>query len=166
MTTYTDASKFTVKDAVRGYTFTGILIAEESTENQNSSRWLTLEIYRITEGDHTGQYILVATGHSVRYHVAGAPCSSGVLLAHSELFNVEPDAEPCHACNPSGQPGSMVNLEGPIPTVHRCETAREVIEHLHQQHDNAAPTLSRPATRLLLAAAQKDVAFAPSIEEL
>jgi hypothetical protein len=153
--------EYTVKDAVKARKFRGQLLAKESTEKRDAPRWTTMELYKVAVGPNTGMYVLVVTGKSVLYHAASSACSSAVPTPWGEL---PLDAEPCRLCGPTMD--DDIELEDDYSTVSECTTATEVIGHLQQQRGDGPPTLSRPAARLLRAAARIDPAFEPPVEQL
>lgn len=143
--------------------FSGILLAEESTETSSSLRWLELSLYRIAEGPRTGHYVLHRTGQSVVFH---RPKTCGYGQATS-WEHVPDDAEPCPVCQPvepfaqgihgrGSDPGYEVWLESPRHKVVTCVTPVHVEKALLMRRKDGTTFLSTPASSLIAKACEKD----------
>jgi hypothetical protein len=150
---------FTIPGQGRPVRFTGTLLAEESTETQNSLRWLELSLYRVDEGDKAGQYLLHRVGQSIVFHRPDA-CGYGVP---TEWSKVPADAEPCATCQPiepflEGPDAKyQVWLESPRHKVIVCSSASDLERALMMKRKDGSQFLSTPASNLLLKAREKDL---------
>lgn len=150
--TSADSSKLIkLRDSYREVEFVGQLLSEVSTDNNSSPRWTEMELYRITDGQNTGKYVLSVMGRSVVYHVHNGACNSGVPVAVKEI---DEEYEPCHRCNPPA-PHALasllsVDLEEDRPQVHVVSDPQELLKKLHNPRANA---ISGPGQRLLAIAA-------------
>jgi hypothetical protein len=152
---YTEVRHYLLEDAVLDREFDGIVIAAISTEDPEQSRWVTMDLFRTTDG----RYVYYRVGHSLVYHDAGGytgACRSGVPTEPGELPS---DAEPCQKCRPPLEPTVTVRLEEPLRAIFVCDDVPSVIQALVKVR-NGATTLSRPAQRLLADAERHDTAFA------
>jgi hypothetical protein len=143
-----------LRDSYREVEFVGELLSEVSTDNNSSPRWTEMELYRITEGDSTGKYVLSVMGRSVVYHVHNGTCNSGVPVGVKEI---DEEFEPCHRCNPP-RPAELgrvltVDLEEDRPQVHVVADPQELLRKLHNPKANA---ISGPGQRLLAIAAMNE----------
>lgn len=141
--------------------FNGILLADVSTENPDSLRWMEMELYKVTDG--TNRYVLHLVARSVVYHRFESDCKRGVPRPVSDKDWPE-DAEPCRTCRPSlwldAPDDRQYDLEIDRHTTFVCEDAAEMISHLRvgpQSRGKLPPgALSGPAQRLLDIAAHRD----------
>lgn len=150
---------FIIKHQAKPVKFTGTLLADESTETDSSMRWLELELYKIEQGQHSGQYVIHRVGQSVVYH-RPKTCGYGTATGWE---NVPMDAEPCPTCKPSSPVarGSELKeyevwLESPRHRVIVCPAPRDVEKALLMRRKDGSTFLSTPATNLIAKACAND----------
>jgi hypothetical protein len=165
-------------DTIGTSRFRGELLAEVSTQTGRTLRWTTMQLFKITGGEHQGQYVVSITGHTTVYHTVGSSCNSGVPTLLVDL--PDEDLVPCHLCmkderviylvdhpDDSDPDNFMetwaVNMEKKWYHVARCTDPQQVVVELRKRRGKAPTTgeMSRPAVRLLQLAALKDQAFDP-----
>lgn len=160
---------YQVQGQAKPVKFTGTLLATESTETDKSMRWLELELFRIDDGQRTGQYVLHRIGQSVVFH-RPQTCGYGVSTTADK---VPFDAEPCPVCNPvydcTPDPLYEVWLESPRHKVVTCPTPQQVEKALLMRRKDGSTFLSTPATNLIAKASANDAklqAYFQEAEEL
>lgn len=151
---------YIVRGQVKPIRFRGTLLAEESTETENSLRWLELQVYKIDEGDKTGQYLLHRTGQSVVFHRPDA-CGYGTA---TDWDKVPEDAEPCTVCQPEEpflNAGELyeVWLESPRHKIIICPEVRDLERALLVKKKDGSQFLSSPAANLLAKAQKADLSI-------
>jgi hypothetical protein len=164
-TPVTGSKLYKLQDSYRTVEFTGVLLSEVSTDTGKNPRWTEIELYRITEGQNTGKYVLNTMGRSVVYHVHESSCNSGVPVSIKEVAG-DTEFEPCHKCNPETTErlaeiyavapiGAImsVDLEEDRPKVDDVADPQELLRKLYSPKLNS---ISGPGQRLLAKAAYMD----------
>lgn len=146
----------TVRDRDKYLDFDGELIAHSSSEERNTLRWVEFNLYR-TLGR---EYVISRIGHSRVYHAQ--VCEQ---LKETRLPFASPgeNAQPCASCQP--EPDLPVRPETTryYARVHR--TPEDVLKTLYREDAQGVRYLTRVARLLLERAAQRDPAFAHTLQE-
>lgn len=152
------SQQYVVKGQVKPVRFTGTLLAEETTETSSSLRWLELELYRVDEGQKSGQYLLHRVGQSVVFHKPDT-CGYGVPTSWS---SVPDDAEPCSVCQPLepflSETGAQyeVWMESPRHKIIVCASPADLERALLMKRKDGSQFMSTPASNLLAKAEVND----------
>jgi hypothetical protein len=144
-----------VPGEIHPYEFHGRLVADVTTETDESPRWTEMELYRFTDG--TGRYLVHIAGRSVVYHEHDSMCNAGSPTTRDQLLE---DAEPCPRCRPDvrGQDDTyVIDAESDRHSVTVCEAATDVLQALRLPGRRG---YSAPAQRLLERAKLADQGFA------
>jgi hypothetical protein len=139
----------------RTYEFHGHLVADVTTETDESPRWTEMELYRFTDG--TERYLVHIAGKSVVYHEHDSACNAGSPTTRDQLLD---DAEPCPRCQPDvrGRDDAyVIDAESDRHSVTVCETAADVLQALRLPGRRG---YSAPAQRLLERTKLADERFA------
>jgi hypothetical protein len=155
-----------VRDGLTPVRFTGDLLAQVSTETNVQPRWIEIQLFKVTEGDRTGSYVLHTVGRSVVYHVHdSASCNTGVPTPYNRLGD---DAEPCPKCRPASiynaDGGTVVDMESDRHSMYVCPQIADVVRQF-KSWPGGGGKLSAPAERLLEIAGQADPAVAEAAQE-
>jgi len=148
------------------FTFNGWHLASASTKRDWSTRWTTMDLYRIANPKTTAKYLLLINGRSVVYHTDGHDCSSGEFVDYAKLPT---NAKPCPKClrRVSLKPSDTVLLETDIPSVYECPDAVTVVTNLLSNSRNGGKQVaSSPMMDLLYDASDLDTAFLPDNVEI
>lgn len=153
-----------LQGAIRPVSFTGHVLADNSTEKPGQNSWTELEIYLVTKGPNSGYYMFYSVGVSLLYHKDSMGCGKGVRKA---ARNLTQDSVPCPRCKP--MPASvygqydMVRIEEPRHTVVPCATPEELFEAIREGSHGGK--ISGPGESLLHDAAETDERIAAAMSE-
>lgn len=174
--------------------WTGKILASSSSRSTDpvaklaQDRWTELSLYW---RDEELDYVLVKSGRSLRYHLPGLPCNTGVLrsvLSVSEDDSLYEDLIPCKDCLVGDlddlDDEAMISVEVDRNVVMTCTSPDEVLERLawNDGSKNVKPglvisrqgsdgkvryvTLSFLSSRLLKNAAEKDPVIRKMISKI
>jgi hypothetical protein len=121
-----------------------------------------LELYRITQGDNAGQYMVQSVGCSMVYHRLDDGCDKGT---EQRVSNLPEHASPCPICRPP-QPTALgeddtVLMEDTLFEVTHCRDVPALFVALRSKTDPKA--VSGPGLGLLRIAAKTDSAIADAM---
>lgn len=139
---------YQVRDGDRTLEFTGVLLAESTSQRRGNSRWIEFELYRT----RAGSYVLARVGCSVVFHAQGCGLVSQYRLKTGELH---PQATPCDNCNP-GYNEEVLYPEKMRYWAQVMEQPAAVLEALMKYDSDGARYLTNVAQRLLAAASEGD----------
>jgi|SRR5579859_2952071 len=167
--TSTEGKVIEVLDSGEPLEFVGVLLSSVSTQNDDSVRWTSMDLYRITDGENSGRYLLHIEGRSNVYHGHKSRCNAGVPVDVDDLDDEVFDAiVPCYKCRPPEPDdipqGVKVDLEENRYTNHLCPNPTVVIARLRDARSGAGGAISGPGQRLLAMAARDDEAVMAALK--
>jgi hypothetical protein len=165
----------TARDGEGPLQFSGEILADltwsyDEAAERGHKRWTDIVLYRVAEEGSAYRYAIQIVGRSVVYHRPDSPCRRGIRMSVFRLLQdlERYDAlEPCDktGCQPSDldelNDDALVAVENDLPTLHRCETAEDVIRVMYTEGPGARrgdtqETLSKLSSRLLQQASMVD----------
>lgn len=166
--------EFTLQDNEGPIILYGEILADLSWDydtafERGHTRWTDITLYRNRAPESSYPYVIQVVGRSVVYHRRGG-CRSGVsvpvgrLRSDVERFN---NLAACAevGCMPADledmQDNDIVNAEEDIFTLHKCESAEDVVRVM--QNRGGRGTMSGLNVKLLQAAARGDRAIAAAM---
>lgn len=155
-----------LQNGLKTIEFTGVELSRITTRKPGRPRWLELELYRITDGDNTGHYVLSTIAYSDVYHGGTRGCDKGISMTFGKALEKTTSARPCADCVPPRPsqigPGFPVRLEEDIHETVRYATVEDLLRGMAVKQDTGMLTageMSGPSKSLLHEAAGKDPAI-------
>lgn len=140
-----------VRDGSRTLQFDGVLLAESSSQRDDSNRWIEFSLYRTT----SGSYVLSRVGVSLVFHGAACPLVKKYKLKESAPEELRDLAVPCEECYPD-RDLPVVFPEKDRTWAQVSEDAEAVLEALYKYDYGGARYLTNVAKRLLEDASDED----------
>lgn len=161
-----DVRQYRVRNQFNTMTFEGQLIGEATTETPEAPRWTEIRIYKTVGGN----YVVERVGVSLVYHVADAPCASGVSKTIGQLLEDDDlrELEPCERCQPASIDDLPTNARVKVETDRYSADAvpvRGVVPALTLRRDNGSEYVSNVAQAALTEALHNDPELASTLAE-
>lgn len=145
-----------VQNGSRFLQFEGELLAESTSWNPGSTRWVEFKLYRTT----SGSYVLARKGISNLYHHPQCVVVGRNGLKPSPLAELDEKAVPCDECHPEDFDNLvLICAEVPRPWATVSDSAEGVVDHLTKEDFTGSRYLTRVAQRLLEEAGKEDPAI-------
>jgi len=145
-----------VIDGKRRYIFDGELLAEATSRNPTSVRWVEMQLYRAA----SGEYILARVGRSIVYH---DPTCAVVQKSELEIAPRPENGVQCEICVPKS---GVFCPERDLKSARVTSDPKNVVSSLYLRDKDQSHYLTRTARELLEAAGVRDsrIADAYSVE--
>jgi hypothetical protein len=121
-----------VKDGVRTYEFSGVLLAHSSSKFGNKPRWVEFDLYKMANGE----YMVSRVGFSVYYHDESCFTVGRNHLSRADGLELPAEYAPCEKCKPFRGNPEGVFPETPRPAAWRCPDAEGVVDSLKKEDEN------------------------------
>lgn len=170
------AQEFKLRDARGPLLLYGEIISDlswgyDTAYEKGHVRWTDITLYRNLDVASKIRYAIQIVGRSVVYHSNGSSCRKGVS---SPVSHLRRDAEryrnlaACERCNPADlddmKDTDLVDAEEDIYTLHRCETATDVVRIM--QAPGSRGSMSWLNVKLLQAAERGDEDIAAALLQM